>query len=184
MIINATWQFMTASVFAQESSRIVTTGDLRKRALPVETSSKFLPAPWLQPAAHDGETRCFAGRRSHVIECSVLAPVDDLERFVAVAEIRPDGTCLLNPKGFDYGLVPALRELNPAQADLLFGRTTNMPVPDRPGRYRLKSKFDQDFLLDVVFESNRAVKYRLTAVNFKTLDRLNEARLGDWHALD
>lgn len=184
MIINATWQFMTASVFAQESSSIVTTDDLRKRALPVQTSSKFLPAPWLNPVAHNGETRCFAGRRSHVTECSVLAPVDDPERFVAVVEIKPDGTCQLNPKGFDYGLVPALRELNPAQANQLFGRTTNSPAPDRPGRYRLKSIFDQDFLLDVVFESDRAVKYRLTTVNFKTLDKLNEAQLTDWHAID
>jgi hypothetical protein len=40
----------TASVFAQEGGGV---SDLRKLALPADTSSKFLPAPWLQYLSDD-----------------------------------------------------------------------------------------------------------------------------------
>jgi hypothetical protein len=119
MIISIKCLFPAAAVSAQESGGV---SSLRKQALPVATSSKFLPAPWLQHLSNGDQRVCYGGRRSHVTDCSVLAPIDDLERFVAIAEIKPDLTCLLNPKGFDYGSIPALRDLNPAQADQLFGQ--------------------------------------------------------------
>jgi len=108
----------TASVFAQEGVALVICESWLCQRIPAVNSCRLLGYN-ICPTTSKG-LLWWQKKPCNWLRC--LAPIDDLERFVAIAEIKPDLTCLLNPKGFDYGLIPVLRDLNPTQADQLFGQ--------------------------------------------------------------
>ena len=82
---------------------------------------------------------------------------------VAVIVVRMNGVSILNPKGFEYGLIPALSELTMSQADELWGaRQTEHPSGALNERtYKLATKGNKEFWIDLTFEGQRLQKYRM-----------------------
>ncbi|RTL42441.1 MAG: hypothetical protein EKK48_10630 [Candidatus Melainabacteria bacterium] len=88
--------------------------------------------------------------------------------------LRPDGngivaivaissnekTAILNPSGIDYGEIPPLTKLTPAQADQLWGSKSDAQQ-GLQRTYKLSSKWNQHFLIDLSFKNEQLEKYRI-----------------------
>lgn len=85
------------------------------------------------------------------------------KRCVAIIRVELDGRLMLNPegKGFDYGPIPALRDMTQLQADELWGTETKSLQGDVV-TYKLTSyQSRNDLFIDVIFRDDRICRYKV-----------------------
>ena len=105
------------------------------------------------------------------------------ENVVAVVECEPGTATKLNPNGFDYGPIPAIENISRAQADHLWRSRSNSSKSGQTCTYRLTTKGQNEFFLDLVFLKNKLQKYRIRGQTLDLYDRLvikEEDKLSAW----
>lgn len=93
----------------------------------------------------------------------LLRPDEDGSRghLSAIAEVKSNGSVILNPDGFNYGPIPDLKELTPEQADQLWARNPDKQSNSQKKTYKLLARNNQDVFLDLMFKNGRLQKYRI-----------------------
>jgi len=81
---------------------------------------------------------------------------------VAIVRVELSGKVSFNPKGFDYGPIPALCDITRTQADELWATDGGKSVNGNFVTYKLGSyQSKSDLFIDVVFHHDKVQKYRM-----------------------
>ncbi len=107
----------------------------------------------------------------------LLRPEEDGCRghLSAIAEVKPNGSVILNPDGFNYGPIPDLKELTPDQADQLWSQKPNEETSQPKRTYKLLARNNETVFLDLKFRNGQLQKYRIRGALVKT-ERWNQVQ--------
>jgi len=88
---------------------------------------------------------------------------------VAVLQVETDGTVELNPKGFNYGPIPSLKDITPDQADELWASSGNLRRQSSVRTYKLESYREPNVaFIDLKFHGKKLLKYRIRSTELSS----------------
>lgn len=91
---------------------------------------------------------------------------EGFEMPVAVVRMEKDGTAILNPPGYSYRRMPNLNQLTPNQAVQLWSATGRDESSSCDRSYQLKNFKLVAFNIDLHFENNRLLRYRVRSSHY------------------